>query len=65
MVAALLAAWDRLQADAAARVAILTGAGTASSCGSNLKKMGSGSGLNDRLLVRTRGNYRSGIQNLP
>lgn len=65
MVAALLAAFDRLQADPAARVAILTGAGTAFSSGGNLKKMGSGGGLSDRLPVRTRRNYRSGIQKLP
>ncbi|MGO4171004.1 enoyl-CoA hydratase-related protein [Bosea sp. TAF32] len=65
IVTALLAAFDRLQADPAARVAILTGAGTAFSSGGNLKKMRSGGGLNDRLPVRTRRNYRSGSQKLP
>lgn len=65
MVLALLAAIERLQADRTARVAILTGAGTAFSSGGNLKKMGSSGGLNDRLPVRTRLNYRNGIQKLP
>ncbi len=65
MVLALLAALDRLQNDRSARVAILTGAGSAFSSGGNLKKMGSGGGLNDPQPVRTRLNYRNGIQKLP
>lgn len=65
MILALLAALDRLQSDRAARVAILTGAGSAFSSGGNLRKMGSGGGLNDPQPVRTRLNYRGGIQKLP
>lgn len=65
MVEALLAALDRLQRDRSARVAILTGAGSAFSSGGNLKKMGRSGGLNDPLPARTRLNYRNGIQRLP
>lgn len=65
MVEALLAALDRLEADSEARVAILTGAGSAFSAGGNIKKMGKAGGLNDPLPVRTRRNYKTGIQRLP
>ncbi len=65
MVEALLAALHRLERDREARVAILTGAGSAFSSGGNLRKMGSAGGLNDPAPVRTRLNYRQGIQRLP
>lgn len=65
MVDALLGALARLDADDNARVAILTGAGSAFCSGGNIKKMGQAGGVNDPLPVRTRGNYRAGIQRLP
>jgi len=65
MIEALLAALARLEADPEARVAILTGAGSAFSAGGNIKKMGQAGGLNDPLPVRTRANYKKGIQRIP
>lgn len=65
VVDALVAALDRLESDGKARVAILTGAGSAFSSGGNLKKMQEEGGLSDPLPVRTRGNYKRGIQRLP
>ena len=65
VVDALLAALDRLEGDASARVAILTGAGKAFSSGGNINKMKPGAGLNAGLPARTRGNYKRGIQLLP
>ncbi|KQX18594.1 MULTISPECIES: crotonase/enoyl-CoA hydratase family protein [unclassified Sphingomonas] len=65
MIEALLAAIARLDADEAARVAILTGAGAAFCSGGNVKKMGMAGGVNDPLPARTRRNYRTGIQRLP
>ncbi|WP_374282880.1 crotonase/enoyl-CoA hydratase family protein [Novosphingobium sp.] len=65
VVEALLAALDRLEGDASARVAILTGAGKAFSSGGNINKMKPGAGLNAGLPARTRGNYKRGIQLLP
>lgn len=65
MVDAILAALDRLDDDANARVAILTGAGSTFSSGGNLKKMGTSGGLSDPLPARSRRNYRRGIQRLP
>ncbi|MEI6419141.1 MAG: crotonase/enoyl-CoA hydratase family protein [Sphingomonadales bacterium] len=65
MVDAILAALDRLENDAAARVAILTGAGSAFSSGGNLRKMASGEGLASAAPVQTRRNYLNGIQRLP
>ena len=65
MIEALLAVLARLEADPEARVAILTGAGSAFSAGGNIKKMGQAGGLNDPLPVRTRANYKKGIQRIP
>lgn len=65
MVDAILAALDRLETDPEARVAILTGAGSAFSSGGNLKKMASGKGLASDRPVLTRVNYKRGIQRLP
>lgn len=65
MVEAILAALVRLENDHQARVAILTGAGPAFSAGGNIKQIGAGGGINDPLPVRTRWNYRTGIQRLP
>lgn len=65
MVEAIVGALARLDADPAARVAIITGAGTAFSSGGNLKAMREGGGLADRLGAITRGNYRHGIQRIP
>jgi enoyl-CoA hydratase/carnithine racemase len=65
MVDAILAALTRLERDSQARVAILTGAGSAFSSGGNLKKMASGQGLASPEPIQTRRNYLSGIQRLP
>ena len=65
MLDAILAALARLEADPAARVAILTGAGKAFSSGGNMHAMRTGGGLKDTLPARTRGNYKRGIQRLP
>lgn len=65
MVDAILAALDRLERDPDARVAILTGAGSAFSSGGNLKKMASGEGLASERPIQTRRNYLTGIQRLP
>jgi len=65
MVDAIIAMLDRLEEDAEARVAILTGAGSAFSSGGNLKKMAATGGLADAMPARTRRNYKRGIQRLP
>lgn len=65
MVDAILAALARLERDPQARVAILTGAGSAFSSGGNLKKMASGDGLASAAPITTRRNYLTGIQRLP
>ncbi|KAF0808327.1 enoyl-CoA hydratase [Alcanivorax xiamenensis] len=66
MIEALLDALERLEADPQARVAILTGAGSAFSSGGNVKKMGAAGGLNDATApVKTRRNYKTGIQRIP
>ena len=65
MVDAILAALVRLERDPDARVAILTGAGSAFSSGGNLKKMASGDGLASAAPIQTRRNYLTGIQRLP
>lgn len=65
MVEALLAALEAANADPDGRVIILTGTGKAFSSGGNVKKMGPDQGLAASLPVRTRSNYRQGIQRLP
>jgi len=65
MIEALLARLAEAEADPAARVILLTGAGPAFSSGGNLKTMGEGQGMVDAVPARTRQNYRSGIQRLP
>lgn len=65
MVDAILAALARLEGDPQARVAILTGAGSAFSSGGNLRKMVSGEGLASSSPIKTRRNYLTGIQRLP
>src|SRR5258706_16030770 len=65
MIDALEAACERLNADMSARVAILTGAGSAFSSGGNVKKMHDGGGLGGGLPAQTRRNYKLGIQRIP
>ena len=65
MIEALLAALDRLENDAEARVAILTGAGKGFSSGGNIQEMKPGGSLNTGSPVVTRSNYMKGIQRLP
>lgn len=66
VVDAMVAALERLDRDTGIRAAILTGAGSAFSSGGNVKAMRDGKGgLNDPLPVRTRHNYRQGIQRIP
>lgn len=65
MLAGLLRAVAKADADPAIRVVILTGAGSAFSTGGNIKKMLAGGGMADKEPVRTRRNYKAGIQNLP
>ena len=65
MIDALEDACDRLNADMSARVAILTGIGTAFSSGGNVKKMHDGGGLAGALPAQTRRNYKLGIQRIP
>jgi enoyl-CoA hydratase/carnithine racemase len=65
MVEALTAALTRLDADQAARVAILTGAGKSFSSGGNIKEMKPGGNLNAGSPAATRLAYKRGIQRLP
>ena len=65
MIDALVEACERLNSDMSARVAILTGAGTAFSSGGNVKKMADGGGLGGGLPAQTRRNYKLGIQRIP
>lgn len=65
MVDALVETLCRVDRDPAVKAVILTGAGSAFSSGGNLQTMKPGGGLNDPLPIRTRANYRHGIQRLP
>jgi enoyl-CoA hydratase/carnithine racemase len=65
MLDSILDALARLEADESVRVAILTGAGKAFSSGGKMQAMRTGGGLKEELSVRTRGNYKRGIQLLP
>ncbi|HDS1738622.1 crotonase/enoyl-CoA hydratase family protein [Pseudomonas putida] len=65
MIDALCDALERADSDLQTRVVILTGAGSAFSTGGNIHSMQPGGGLVDRSAVRTRYNYRNGIQRLP
>lgn len=65
MIEALLAALARLETDPAARVAILTGAGSAFSSGGNIREMKPGGTLNAGAPMATRLAYKRGIQRLP
>lgn len=65
MVEALVATLARLDADPAARVAILTGAGKGFSSGGNINEMKPGGNLNAGSPAATRLAYKRGIQRLP
>lgn len=65
MVDALCSALARLEVDATARVAILTGAGKTFSSGGNIHQMKPGGNLNTGSPVTTRLAYKRGIQRLP
>lgn len=65
MIDALLVALERLETDPTARVAILTGAGSAFSSGGNVKEMKPGGSLNAGTPIATRRVYKRGIQKLP
>lgn len=64
-IGAILAALERLDNDPDARVAILTGAGKGFSSGGNIHEMKPGGNLNAGVPVRSRRNYKIGVQRLP
>jgi enoyl-CoA hydratase/carnithine racemase len=64
-IAAILAALDRLDNDPEARVAILTGAGKGFSSGGNINEMRPGGNLNAGSPIKSRRNYKIGVQRLP
>ncbi|MBA2933036.1 crotonase/enoyl-CoA hydratase family protein [Sphingomonas sp. CGMCC 1.13654] len=65
MIDALVAAVTAADVDPSVRAVVITGAGSAFSSGGDITKMAPGGGLRDALPVRTRANYREGIQRLP
>jgi enoyl-CoA hydratase/carnithine racemase len=65
MINALVGALEGADADEAVRVVIITGAGAAFSTGGNIHSMQVDGGLVDAMPLRTRRNYRKGIQRLP
>lgn len=65
MVDALVGTMTELDHDDDVRVIILTGAGSSFSTGGNVRHMEPGLGLADHEPVRTRRNYRAGIQRIP
>ena len=65
MIEALLAALERLETDPDARVAILTGAGSAFSSGGNVKKMRERGGIFAGGALDVQQSYRTGIQRIP
>jgi len=65
VIDALCAAIEHADLDMECRVVIITGAGSAFSAGGDIATMRPGRGLNDPLPVKTRRNYRNGIQRLP
>jgi enoyl-CoA hydratase/carnithine racemase len=65
MIDALCGALAAADADPAARVVVLTGAGKAFSSGGDIATMRKGGGLNAEAPVETRNNYRRGIQRIP
>lgn len=64
-VDALVDLLQRLDADSDIGAIVLTGAGKAFSTGGNIKEMADGSGVADPEPVKTRANYRNGIQRIP
>ncbi len=65
MVDAIIAALERLDADPAARVAILTGAGSAFSSGGDLRAMQDAAPARAAAPAATPAYYRHGIQRIP
>jgi enoyl-CoA hydratase/carnithine racemase len=65
MIAALVAALERMNADMGVRVAILTGAGTAFCSGGNLKRMAERAGPGAKPPVESRRWYKAGIHRIP
>ena len=65
MVQAIVAACDRINADASVRVVILTGAGSAFSSGGNVKDMKDKVGMFGGSAAEIRDGYRQGIQQIP
>ena len=65
MVQAIVAACDRINADASVRAVILTGAGSAFSSGGNVRDMKDKVGMFGGSAAEIRDGYRRGIQQIP